>query len=145
MEQRAGTPWHLWVVGVVTLLWNAMGAADYLFSNLGSAFWFEAMQYPPAGIAYLDAFPFWARVAWGMGTVGAFLGSLLLLFRSRLAVIAFALSLVGILFVTIYEAGAVMPPELETMQPAWFPILLWSVAIFLLIYSWSMRKKGVLR
>ncbi len=45
----------------------------------------------------------------------------------------------------IYEAGAVMPAELEAMQPAWFPILLWSVAVFLLIYSWSMRRKGVLR
>ena len=38
-----------------------------------------------------------------------------------------------------------MPPELEAMQPAWFPILLWSVAVFLLIYSWSLRRKGVLR
>lgn len=145
MDRRASAPWHLWVVGVVTLLWNAIGAADLIFSNLRSPFWFEAMQYPPAGIAYLDAFPFWARLAWGMGTIGAFLGSLLLLFRSRLAVIAFALSLVGILLTTIYEAGAVMAPELEAMQPAWFPILLWSVAVFLLIYSWSMRRKGVLR
>jgi hypothetical protein len=145
MDRRVGAPWHLWVVGVVTLLWNAIGAADFVFSNLRSPFWFEAMQYPPAGIAYLDAFPFWARLAWGMGTIGGFLGSLLLLFRSRLAVIAFALSLVGILLTTIYEAGAVMPPELEALQPAWFPILLWSVAVFLLIYSWSMRRKGVLR
>lgn len=145
MDRRASAPWHLWVVGVVTLLWNAIGAADLIFSNLRSPFWFEAMQYPPAGIAYLDAFPFWARLAWGMGTIGAFLGSLLLLFRSRLAVIAFALSLVGILLTTIYEAGAVMAPELEAMQPAWFPILLWSVAVFLLIYSWPMRRKGVLR
>lgn len=145
MDRRVGAPWHLWVVGVVSLLWNAIGAADFVFSNLRSPFWFEAMQYPPAGIAYLDAFPFWARLAWGMGTIGAFLGSLLLLFRSRLAVIAFALSLVGILLTTIYEAGAVMPAELEEMQPAWFPILLLSVAVFLLIYSWSMRRKGVLR
>ena len=91
MDRRASAPWHLWVVGVVTSLWNAIGAADFVFSNLRSPFWFEAMQYPPAGIAYLDAFPFWARMAWGMGTIGAFLGSLLLLFRSGELLLQFPL------------------------------------------------------
>ena len=31
---RASTPWHLWVVGVVTLLFNALGIVSYLTTNL---------------------------------------------------------------------------------------------------------------
>ena len=30
---RAYTPWHLWVVGVVGLLWSAMGALDYVMTQ----------------------------------------------------------------------------------------------------------------
>lgn len=142
---RTATPWHLWVVGAVTLLWNTIGAADYIMSSLRSEAWFEMMQYPEAGIAYLQAFPAWAHGGWALGTLGAFSGSLLLLFRSRFAVWALALSLLGIAVTTIYEAGADMPPELAEIQPAWFPALLWSVAVFLLIYAVSMRNKGVLR
>ena len=143
IEQR--TPWHLWVVGIVTLLWNAMGAADYIFSSLRSEAWFDMMQYPPEGIAYLDAFPAWAHAGWALGTLFAFLGSVLLLLRSRYAVAAFVVSLIGIAVTSLYEAGAELPPELAEIQPAWFPIALWGVAIFLLIYSWMMRKRGVLR
>ena len=139
------TPWHLWVIGVVSLLWNTMGAADYVLSSLRAQWWFDAMQYPEAGIAYLAAFPAWAHGGWALGTLGAFLGSILLLARSRFAVWAFALSLLGIAVTTLYEMQAEMPPELADIQPAWFPIVLWSIATFLLIYAVSMRSKRVLR
>ena len=142
---RPATPWHLWVVGIVSLLWNSVGAADYVFSSLRSEAWFEAMQYPPEGIAYLDSFPAWAHAGWAFGTLGAFVGSILLLMRSRYAVWAFVVSLIGIAVTTIYEAGANLPPELAEIQPGWFPYLLWSIATFLLIYALSMRSKGVLR
>lgn len=145
MNGTAKTPWHLWVVGIVSLLWNSIGAADYTFTSLRSEAWLEAMQYPPEGIAYLDAFPAWAHGGWALGTIGAFIGSLLLLFRSRHAVTAFIISLIGIAVTTIYEAGAEMPPELADIQPAWFPFLLWGIAILLLIYSVRMKSKGVLR
>ena len=145
MDTATKTPWHLWVIGVVSLLWNSIGAADYIFSSLRSEAWFEAMQYPPEGIAYLEAFPAWAHGGWALGTIGAFLGSILLLLRSRYAVWAFAISLFGIAVTTIYEAGTQLPPELAAIQPAWFPFVLWSIATFLLIYAVSMKRKGVLR
>jgi len=27
------TPWHLWVIGVVALVWSAMGALDYVMTQ----------------------------------------------------------------------------------------------------------------
>ncbi|QZD96043.1 hypothetical protein [Qipengyuania gelatinilytica] len=145
MDTATKTPWHLWVIGVVSLLWNSIGAADYIFSSLRSEAWFKMMQYPEAGIAYLDQFPAWAHGGWALGTLGAFLGSILLLARSRHAFAAFAISLLGIALTTVYEAGANMPPELAEVQPAWFPIVLWAIAILLFVYSWMMKKRGVLK
>ena len=29
------TPWHLWVVGVLTLLWNSVGGFSYTMTRLG--------------------------------------------------------------------------------------------------------------
>ncbi|MXP10101.1 hypothetical protein [Pseudoblastomonas halimionae] len=139
------TPWHLWVVGILSLLWNSVGATDYVLSSLGSEWWFDVMEYPPEGVAYLGAFPAWAHGAWALGTLAAFAGSILLLARSRHAGLAFAVSIAGIALTTIYEAGAEMPVELAEMQPAWFPVMLWAITIFLLIYSIAMRRKGVLR
>lgn len=141
----AKTPWHLWVIGVLSLLWNSVGAADYIFSSMRSEWWFEVMQYPEAGIAYLDAFPVWAHGGWALGTIGAFVGSILLLARKGLAVLAFALSLIGIAVTTYYETLTELPAELAEVQPEWFPYVLWSIATFLLIYAFSMKSKGVLR
>ena len=33
---KARTPWHLWVVGIVSLAWTAFGANDYLQAQLGT-------------------------------------------------------------------------------------------------------------
>ncbi|MDG6078803.1 hypothetical protein E3U23_06300 [Erythrobacter litoralis] len=139
------TPWHVWAVGIVTLLWNAIGANDYTMTQLGNRAYLDAMQYPPAGLAYIQAFPAWAVAGWAFGVWGALLGSVLLLLRRRLALWAFAASLFGMAIVTVYEARTAKPPEVAALQPAWFPIVLWGIAVFLLVYSWSMRRRGVLR
>ena len=143
--EKAKTPWHLWAVGLVTLAWNAFGANDYTQTQLRNMEYLEGMGYPPEGIAYLDQFPAWAEAGWALGVWGALLGSLLLLFRSRFALWAYAVSILGIAMTTAYEAGADMPAELAEMQPAWFPFLLWGLALFQLWYAWSMHRKGVLR
>ena len=145
MELAKKAPWHLWVVGIVSLLWNAIGAYDYTMTNLRNQAYLDSMGYPAEGIAYLEAFPIWAHTGWALGVWGAILGSILLLMRSRHALWAFVASIVGIALTTVYEAGADLPPELAELQPGWFPFLLWGIALFLLWYAWSMKSKGVLR
>lgn len=34
IARRVATPWHLWVVGVVAVLWNAFGCWDYTMTHL---------------------------------------------------------------------------------------------------------------
>src|SRR5215213_1860439 len=93
------TPMHLWIVGGVASVWNALGASGYMVSRLHDADLMAKMAPsvdPQSAFAYADSMPIWASFGWGLGIWTALLGSLLLLARSRYAVHAFGLSLIGI-------------------------------------------------
>ena len=143
-----GTPWHVWAVGGVSLLWNAFGALDYTMSQLRNRAYMEGAAKgmgvtADEMIAYIDSFPAWSNVFWGLGVWGAIAGSILLLLRSRFAVWAFGASLLGLAVTTAYQASTPKPDWAD--QAALMTIAIWSVATFLLIYARSMTNKGVLK
>ncbi|ALG60735.1 hypothetical protein AAG593_10410 [Citromicrobium bathyomarinum] len=147
---KARTPWHLWVVGIVSLAWNAFGANDYLQTQLGNLAYFESMMdgieaTPQQALAYFQSYPAWVHGAWAVGVWGAVLGSLLLLLRTRFAVHAFALSLLGLATTTVYQMVVGQPDWVQNTTTTIITIVIWSIATFLLIYAASMRSKGVLR
>ncbi|WP_114520500.1 hypothetical protein [Altererythrobacter sp. ZODW24] len=144
------TPWHLWVVGVVTFLFNAVGALDYTMSQLRNRSYLSAAEGTynitvDEMIAYIDAFPAWANATWALGVWGAFFGSLLLLFRSRYAVWSFAVSIVGLVLTTIYQFNGNMPEALEGPGQVAFAAVIWAITIGLFLYARRMTAKGVLR
>jgi hypothetical protein len=141
---RTRTPWHLWVVGVLSLLWNAGGAIDYVMTQTRNARYLAAFS--PEQRAWFESFPAWMTAAWALGVWGAILGSLLLLLRSRWAVHAFAISLAGLVVATVYQyfIGA-MPESLKTNGGMGFTAVLWIVAALLLWYAVRQRAAGVLR
>jgi hypothetical protein len=144
------TPWHLWVVGVLSLAWNAFGANDYLQTQMGNLAYYESMldgidATPEQALAYFQSYPAWVHAFWALGVWGAVLGSLLLLLRSRFAVQAFALSLLGLATTTVYQLIVGQPEWAQGTATTIMTIVIWSAATFLLIYAASMRSKGVLR
>ena len=75
------------------------------------------------------------------------LGSLLLLVRSRHAVTAFLLSLVGLAISSVYQFG-MHYGDLERMFGAFpmiFTAVIWVVVIALFLYARAQTAKGVLR
>jgi len=142
---KAAVPWHLWVVGVLSLLWNGFGAYDFVMSiTQGEAYW-RASGMNDAMIAYYNAMPGWMYGPWVAGVWGALAGSILLLLRNRYAFHLFALSLLGALGSLIY--GLMNPmPELpaEMAVMAYMPWVILLIAAFLAWYAWTMSKKGVL-
>jgi hypothetical protein len=141
------TPWHLWLVGVLSLLWNGFGAYDFIMSTTQGETYWRASGMNQAMIDYYNAMPAWMYAPWIVGVWGAVLGSILLLMRNRLAVPVFALSLLGAIVSLLY--GAVIdkapPPPPEMAMMTWMPYVIVVVAAFLAWYAWSMGKKGVLR
>lgn len=140
---RAATPWHLWAVGIVSLLWNAVGVTDYSMTMMHNATWLAAAS--PEQRAYFDAFPLVMLGFWALGVWGAFVGSLLLLVRTRHAVTAFAASLVGLAATTFYQFAIAVPPNGRTMAMIGFNLFIWAVALALFFYARAMRTRGVLR
>lgn len=141
------TPWHLWVIGVLSLLWNGFGGYDFIMSSTQGETYWRASGMSQAMIDYYGAMPAWMYVPWVLGVWGAVAGSILLLMRSRFALHAFALSLLGalgsLLYGTVIDKAPAPPPEMAMM--AWMPYVIVVVAAFLAWYAWTMGKKGVLR
>ena len=147
MKMTTSTPWHLWAVGGISLLWNAFGGYDFIMTTTQRETYLRASGFDQAMIDYFLGMPTWMYVPWTVGVWGAVIGSILLLLRHRLAVWAFALSLIGAVVSLIY--GAVIdpapPPPPEMAVSAYMPYMIAVIAAFLLWYAWTMSKRGVLR
>ncbi|HSN55286.1 MAG TPA: hypothetical protein VLT32_11470 [Candidatus Sulfomarinibacteraceae bacterium] len=142
-EARPKTPVHLWIVGVLALLWNAMGAFDYLATQLELEFYMS--QFTPEQLAYFYGFPAWAVAGWAFGVWGAFAGSLGLLLRKKWSVWAFAASLAGMLVSSIYTLGLTDGAQIMGTTGMIFTGVIWVVAILLLVYARAQANRGVLR
>ena len=144
-NSSAKTPWHLWTVGVLSLFWNAMGALDFTMTLTNNAAYLQRMT--PEQLAYIHGFPLWAVLAWGLGTWGGFLGSVVLLLRRNFAIKLFGASLVGVVFTNLYSYGL---SDLQKVMHGGTGAILFSAVIFvigvlLLVYARAMRRRGVLR
>jgi hypothetical protein len=140
----ARTPTHLWIVGILSLLWNCFGCLDYTLTNLKNAAWLAKMT--PDQIAYMDSLPSWLTAFWAFGVWGGLVGSLLLLMRNRRSVWAFAISCLGAVVGLGYQLViAQMPASMKAGGMGIVPWVIILVTIFLLWYAWTQEKKGVLR
>ena len=147
---RARTPWHLWVVGVLSLLWNAFGANDYTQTQLGNRDYIASAMRPMGvsideALAYFNAFPAWMDTAWALGVWGSVLGSILLLLRKSLAVLAFFVSLFGLFVTTLYDIGNPMPGVVNGAGSIALLVGLWVILVSLIVYSRTMVKRNHLR
>ena len=92
------TPWHLWVVAIAALLWNAAGAYTIMMAQAG-----RLSDLEPGERAYYAAQPVWFVVLTDISLVAAVLASVALLFRRKIAVWLYALSLASIVVTNAYE------------------------------------------
>ena len=141
-EARSKTPVHLWIVGVLSLLWNAMGAFDYLATQLKLESYMS--QYSEVQLEYFYSFPKLVTACWAFAIWGAVAGSIFLLLRKKWAVWAFVVACTGMVFTTIYNFGMTNGAEIMGSTGVIFSVVIWVVTLFLLWYSWTQAKKGVL-
>lgn len=143
MKPDTRAPWHLWVVGIAALLWNAVGALDYVMTQTRNAQYmagFTAEQ-----LAFFYGLPAWTVAAWAIGVWGGVLGSLLLLLRKSLAVWVFLASLVGVVLTTLQNY--VLSNGMEVMGgpgAVVFTAVIFLVAVALYAYARAMTTRRVL-
>ncbi len=145
----ARIPAHLWVAGTLSLLWTCFGAYDYLMTRTHNVAYLASSMPgvdPKVALAWIDDLPMFAQIGWGLGVWSGLLGSVLLLLRSRYAVWAFALSMLGIILSIGYQLAAAPPlPGAQGVMYEVMPYLIIIVGVALLAYSQAMVRRDVLR
>ena len=138
------TPAHLWIIGILALLWSAGGCFDYWMTETANQTYLGKM--PADAVAYMNSLPKWLTAFWAVGVWGGLAGSILLLMRSRYAVWAFALSFIGAVVGLGYQMFMTNMPA--SMKAGMMGIMPWVIIIaagLFLWYAMSADRKGVLR
>jgi len=138
-----GTPSHLWLVGILGLLWSLMGVVSFMLAEMNV----EAVmsRYPQQQRDYFTSFPLWAVAFWAIGVFGGVIGCLLLLLKKRLAFPVLLASLIGAIVSNL--GGLFLLGGMKVMQETGglgftaVPIVL---GVLLASYARAMSKKGVL-
>ena len=136
-------PWHLWLVGIIGLMWSLMGVVSFMLTEMKV----EAVmsRYPQEQRDYFESFPLWAVAFWGLGVFAGVIGCLLLLLKKRLAFPVLLASLVGAIVSNLgglfLLGGVKVMRETGGLGFTAVPIV---IGALLAYYAYVMSKKGVL-
>lgn len=136
--------WHLWVVGGLSLLWNAMGAFDFVMTQTKNEAYMQA--FTPEQLEYFYGFPLWVNVSWGIATGASVIGSLFLLLRLRAALPVFMVSFVAMVLTTLHNF--VLSDGWRVMGGVGvliFSAVIFVIALLLVVYACRMGRRCVLR
>ena len=137
------TPWHLWLIGVMGLLWSAMGAMDYFMTQSRNENYMSA--FTPEQLSFFYGLPTWTMATWTIGVWGGVLGALFLLSRKGIAVWVFLASFIAMI-ITAFQ-NFVLSNGMDVMGDAFsliFTAIIFLAALGLYLYSKAMLRRGVL-
>lgn len=143
-EIRTGvTPRHVWIVGGLSLVWNAFGAFDYTMTQTKNESYMQA--FTPEQLDFFYGLPAWVVACWAIAVWGGLVGSILLLLRKKAAVWLFLASLIGMVVTAVQNF--VFSNGLEVMGDAFsliFTAMIFLISVALFLYSRAMAQRGVL-
>ncbi len=133
-------PWHLWVVAILTFLWNGSGAYTIVMAQAGRLSDVDIQE-----AAYYSAQPTWFVIATDIALFLPLVAAMALLLGSRSALWLFALSAIAIVINNAYDVAA--GTSLALADRGWLILtaVIAAIAILQLVYALSMRNRGVLR
>jgi hypothetical protein len=143
-EVAAATPnpWHLWLVGILGLLWDSAGAFDYLMTQTQNESYMS--QFTPEQLEFFYGFPTWVVVFWALAVWGGVLGTLLLLLKRRPAVPVLLGSFLAMIVTSIHNYFLSNGFEVQGGAGLVFSALIFVLALGLWFYARSMAQRGVL-
>lgn len=139
---RPATPRHVRIVGVIALLWNLMGAVDYVMTQTRNEAYMA--KFTQAQLDYFYGFPAWAVFFWALAVWGSVAGSVLLLMRRRFAVPVLAVSFVSMVITTVYNYALSDGMAVMGAGALGFAAVIFVIALGLWMYARAMAGRGVL-
>ena len=142
-ETIVKTPAHLWIVGILSVLWNAVGAYDYTATQYRLESYMS--QFTPEQLEYFYGFPVWVDAAWAIAVWGSLLASFGLLLRMAWSASLFGLAIAGLAATSVYSGVLTNGMAIMGDGATTFTALIWVIALFLYFYSRAMAERKVLR
>jgi len=147
MSEQAvtGRPWHLWVVGILSVLFNSVGCLDFVMTNTKNTGYLEKANFSPEQIEYLYTFPTWAIIVWAIAVWSSMLGAILVLAKKRIACEVYILGLVTYVLAMIRQYG--FTEFMELFPETHYQVATGVIFVLLLgqlVYARAMRSRSVL-
>ena len=141
-ETSPRVPVHLWVVGILGVLWNCVGAFDYFMTETRND-WYMG-QFTPEQLEYFYGFPAWVVAFWAVAVWGGLLGTILLVLRKRVAVPVLLASFLAMLVTFFHNFVLANGGEITGGAGMAFSGLIFLVSLGLWLYARAQARRGVL-
>lgn len=133
-------PWHLYLIGTLAVLWNAVGVFDFLATATQFPPYME--RFPEAARQYWETQPVWVYAVWAMSVFASLVGAILILRREALAVRVLAVATTTTIFAMALSYSRPAPDGDATRV---FAVCIIVVSLLILNYAYHQAKRGVLR
>jgi hypothetical protein len=137
--------WHLWLVALLTLVWNAASCYSYVMTLAQDDGYFRATGVTPEIAAYFAALPAWYVATWTVAVWGGLLAAVGLLLRKSWAVWAFVVSQLAM---AVDSVATLLSSEAHDVLGTVGSISAIATIIlgaFLVLYSMAMKRRGILK
>ena len=130
-----------WLISVTAVIWNLLGVFAYLSQAFMNQDILNALTKPEQN--YFNNLPAWVTASFATAVFAGVFGAVSLLFKKKLALLLFMVSLIGLLTQHIFNFFIQDYMEISG-QNLVLPIATISVGVFLVWYTFRLNKQGVL-
>lgn len=135
LEATSRVHWSFWVIAVVALIWNLMGAMNFFMQMFSS----DVSNMPDWWQAVVASRPGWVTGAMAIAVFVAVLGCVALLLRKAGAYHLFIVSLVGVIITMGHALSVGLPGPLYFILGVVMPI---GLSVFMIWYVKLAEGKG---
>lgn len=136
----AKPPAWYWVIAILALLWMLFGVFAWFMDFMMNEAMMERMDEAQRQI--YEARPQWLFIVYAVAIFSGLLGAIALLLRKSWATAMFAISLIAVVVQFGYTFTAMNAFELLGASALAFPIVIFSIGVFLLWFSMHAGKRG---
>jgi len=132
-----------WIIGIISLIWNAMGVYNYLIQAYQTEAYTSSVN--ETQLAFMENMPSWNTALFAIAVFSGLIGTILLLMRKKIAVPLFFLSFITATVMQLYWLFGTDAIEVfSESMPYLMPILVIVFCAFILWYSKGQKAKGVI-